>query len=380
MKISVLICNLSSHCLVRSYPILKVLQRQHEIEVIGPQFGPGIYAPYAREFQYKAFSCSGPGAVWPVIKQLSKAVTGDVIYAFKPLPSSLYPGVLRRLKSRLPLVLDIEDWELAWSTGYNGHWGRSLYGSLLRWRSSLRDPNSFLHAAGCETLSRIASRKTVVSRWLQRRFGGVRLVHGVDPLVFDPARYDGKALRSELGLTGKKVILFAGTPVAHKGLGDVVEALNLLKTDAVRLLIVGGGKASDHVRHLLETGGRQVVWLPPQPHSLMPDFLALADFVVLPQRRVAVAEAQVPGKVFEAMAMARPILATRVSDLPEILEGAGSIVDPEQPRQIADALSRWLDHPDEAEAAGHRARARCLSHYSFDAMEPILQGVFKDLA
>jgi len=94
----------------------------------------------------------------------------------------------------------------------------------------------------------------------------------------------------------------------------------------------------------------------PQPHALMPELLALSDMVVLPQRRTPIASAQVPAKVFEAMAMAKPIVATRMSDLPEILDNCGLLVEPGDIAQLAAAIERLLhDEPLGAEL-GRRAR------------------------
>ena len=77
--------------------------------------------------------------------------------------------------------------------------------------------------------------------------------------------------------------------------------------------------------------------------------------------------------------MARPIIATNVSDLPEILDDTGCIVEPERPEEIAEVLARWLKYPDEAEEMGRRARLRCVSDYSYDAMEVVLTNVLSKL-
>ena len=104
----------------------------------------------------------------------------------------------------------------------------------------------------------------------------------------------------------------------------------------------------------------------------MPLFLAVADLVVLPQRVTRETMAQIPGKVFEAMAMARPIVATAVSDLPEILDGCGVIVPPDSADKLGAAIDQLLSRPEEARALGQEARRRCQEHYSWDAMERVL--------
>ena len=69
------------------------------------------------------------------------------------------------------------------------------------------------------------------------------------------------------------------------------------------------------------------------------------------------------------MAMGKPIVATRISDIPEVLGGCGYLVDPNEPSQLADAIQYILDHPDEARAKGHAARERSKQKYDIHNLE-----------
>jgi glycosyltransferase involved in cell wall biosynthesis len=88
---------------------------------------------------------------------------------------------------------------------------------------------------------------------------------------------------------------------------------------------------------------------------------------VVPQRRTPDTEGQVPAKIFDAMALGRPVVSTRVSMIPEILEGCGVVVEPGQVPALAGAIARLIDDPAEAQALGARARDRCVKRYSFEA-------------
>ena len=92
------------------------------------------------------------------------------------------------------------------------------------------------------------------------------------------------------------------------------------------------------------------------------------------------AEAQIPAKVFEAMAMAKPIIATAISDLPEILEGCGIIVEPENVPQLAGAIEAVLTDSQRADELGERARERHRKEYSWDAMETVLVDVMHQVS
>lgn len=77
------------------------------------------------------------------------------------------------------------------------------------------------------------------------------------------------------------------------------------------------------------------------------------------------------------MAMAKPIVATNVSDLPLILDECGWIVDPESHAQLAEAIRDVLDNTGEAEKVGRKARQKCIDLDSWDAIEKELAGIFQ---
>jgi glycosyltransferase involved in cell wall biosynthesis len=113
-----------------------------------------------------------------------------------------------------------------------------------------------------------------------------------------------------------------------------------------------------------------------QPFRIIPEFLALADIVVIPQKRNFATIGQMPAKVFDAMAMEKAIVATSVSDLSEILDECGWIVEPDNPARIAEKIEYVLAHPLESKIMGKKARLKCEQNYSWDILEMVLAGVF----
>jgi glycosyltransferase involved in cell wall biosynthesis len=89
--------------------------------------------------------------------------------------------------------------------------------------------------------------------------------------------------------------------------------------------------------------------------------------VVVPQRDSSDTRGQVPAKLFDAMALGRPVVSTRVSMIPEILEGCGLLVEPGDVAGLGAAIARLLDRPEEARALGDAARRRAVERYSFEA-------------
>ena len=104
-----------------------------------------------------------------------------------------------------------------------------------------------------------------------------------------------------------------------------------------------------------------------------PEYLSAADILVIPQRLTSDSVGQMPAKLYDAMAMAKPIIATRISDIPEVLDNCGYLIDPMEPTELADAIKYILNHPEEALNKGKAARERCQRMYDIKILESGLQ-------
>jgi glycosyltransferase involved in cell wall biosynthesis len=377
MKISALISDLADNPIVRASPILKVLEKRYEIDVIGPCFGQRIFQAYGDEFNFKTIEgCNYPKFL-KKIRDIYNNVNGDVLFAFKPRPSSYLIGLMCSLLKRIPIVLDIEDWELA------SYWIQRE--ELSKWiflkryiLHGWKIPNDFKYLFVTERLISLSDAIFVSSDFLKKKYGGTKLYHGADTEVFNPNGRNKNLLREKWGVPrGNKIVLFAGTPRPHKGLDDLIRALNIIDPNKkINLLIVGGNIDGSIDHDLYESNGKRIIHLGYQPHALMPEILHLSDLVVLPQKDNPISRAQIPAKVFEAMAMVKPIIATAVSDLPEILEDCGIITRPGDIEALARNIQYILENPPIAHMLGVRAREKCIESYSFEAMKRILMPVF----
>jgi len=108
------------------------------------------------------------------------------------------------------------------------------------------------------------------------------------------------------------------------------------------------------------------------PFDDVPSYLVAADVVAVPQRATPDTVGQVPAKLFDAMTLARPIVSTAVSMIPEILEGCGVLVPPGDVVALAAALRKLLEDRAGAAELGRRARERCCARYSFAAARATL--------
>jgi glycosyltransferase involved in cell wall biosynthesis len=160
--------------------------------------------------------------------------------------------------------------------------------------------------------------------------------------------------------------MFLGTAREYKGVDDLAAAVETLGRPDVVLALVGTDPESATGRRL-RARWPGLVLVPPVPFAAVPRFLEAADVVAVPQRESPDTRGQVPAKLFDAMALGRPIVSTRVSMIPEILEGCGLVVPPGDVGALAAALARLADDAALARDLGARARARCVERYSFDS-------------
>ena len=93
------------------------------------------------------------------------------------------------------------------------------------------------------------------------------------------------------------------------------------------------------------------------PHSLMPAYLAAADIAVLPSLIEATSLF-----ALEAMAMAKPVVATNVGGLPEILGNAALLVEPMNERELGDAIIQLLQDEERRDEMGKNGRRLAEKH------------------
>jgi glycosyltransferase involved in cell wall biosynthesis len=302
---------------------------------------------------------------------LGRLADGDLLYASKPRLTSAGLGYLARVAHGRPLLLDIDDWETGFFLrgGFLGTVGRAM---------NLSNPRGLTWTWLMERLRGLADGITVASRFLEQRFGGVLIPHVRDTDRWAPDRADPRPIREQLGVDRERVVMFLGTPRAYKGVEDLAIAVSRLGRPDVTLALVGTEAGSETGRALADRHPR-VRLVGRVPIAQVPAYLAAADVVVVPQRDSSDTRGQVPAKIFDAMALGRPVVSTRVSMIPEILDGCGLLVEPGDVGALGAAIGRLLDHPDEARALGAAARRRAIERYSFDsarrALFPLVERV-----
>ena len=374
MKVSVLCFDVSDNAAGRAHLLAQLLAPIAEVEIVGPRHGAGVWPPVAADgVRYVSVPAGRIASFAGALPGLLRAADGDLLYASKPRLGSAGLGLLKRRLGGRPLLLDIDDWEVGFFLR-GGVWG--TVGRAVNWTNPRGLPWTWL----MERAARTADAITVASRFLQERFGGTLIPHVRDTDAWRPGRDDPTKVRAQLDATGKRLVMFLGTAREHKGVDDLVTAVAALARPDLVLALVGTDPDGATGRRL-RTRLPALRLIPAIAFSEVPRYLEAADVVAVPQRDGPGTRGQVPAKLFDAMALARPIVATRVSMIPEILDGGGCgvLVPPGDAAALGAAIERLASDPEKARELGARARARCVDHYSFASARrdlfPLVQGL-----
>jgi glycosyltransferase involved in cell wall biosynthesis len=178
------------------------------------------------------------------------------------------------------------------------------------------------------------------------------------------------AFRAEMGWgDGTQVVLFAGRLTAQKGVDTLLAAWPKVaaRCPSAQLALAGDGELRGRVVEALGTSREGASFAPTLLgwRSDVPTMMVDADLLVVPSRWEGF------GLVtLEAMAASKPVVASRVSALPEIVVDGetGRLVLPGDPEALADVIIEVLADPARARQMGEQGRARLEQEFSVEKM------------
>jgi colanic acid biosynthesis glycosyl transferase WcaI len=274
-------------------------------------------------------------------------------------------GAIMSAALRAPMVLHVSD----------------LWPAVPIELGALRNPRAIQAARLFERGVYAVSRRLIVvtERWRDQLVkDGVAaekidlVTNGVDASFLDPdtsaAEAERGAVRAELGLTDKTVIACIGTVSYVYGYDTIIEAAALLATDpSIHLLIVGDGSQKETVGETVTARGlANVTLLPAQPHARIRGLLAAADLSVSALLPLPVTRGQLPVRILEAMAMARPVIFSGEGVASRLVteSGAGVSVPPGDAPALADAVAALVADSARRQQHGAAGRATILERFN----------------
>jgi glycosyltransferase involved in cell wall biosynthesis len=250
---------------------------------------------------------------------------------------------------------------------YEGGWGRML---AYRLTDGLAQRTVFVSQAAAERFARLKAvpqAKCVV------------LTNGIDTAEFSLDAERRSRLRAEMGAAAEFVWLTAGRIVPAKDYPNLLRAfarVRAARSDA-RLWIAGEGAKRDRAKVCSLTAelglADAVRWLGLRRD--LPALLDAADGFVL-----ASAWEGMPVALGEAMAMEKPVVATDVGGVHELVGETGALVSAKDPVALASAMLELMrTPPKDRRALGQAARARIESTFSMDSKAGEWEALYRSI-
>jgi glycosyltransferase involved in cell wall biosynthesis len=302
-------------------------------------------------------------AVWAAIR----LPRPDVVMATSPQFFCGWTGVLAARLKRAPLILEIRD-----------IWPESIHAvGAIRNRWLLRFLEFLEQRMYCAAAHIVAVGDGYRHKILQKANVANRIsviTNGVDLGRFVPRDPDVRFLQA-WGLEGKFVCSYVGTIGMAHGLEVVVEAAKILRRKGrqdIGVCLVGDGALRERLQRRAEDEGVSdlVVFTGRRPSREIPAILASSDACLIHLAKRELFGTVIPSKIFETLAMGKPIIMGVRGEARRIVmdAGAGIEMEAECPESLVAALETLADNRPLATQLNRAGRAYVTRHYSRDKL------------
>jgi glycosyltransferase involved in cell wall biosynthesis len=206
-----------------------------------------------------------------------------------------------------------------------------------------------------------------------------RVYHGMEPNVTEALERDGQLIRAELGLGPQDFLVGnVGRLALQKGQRHLILAMPLLleRVPRAHAVIAGRGDLEEYLRDLsVEVGVADRVHVL-GPRRDVPALMHAIDVFAMPSIWEGFGLV-----LLEAMSAGRPIVASRVATIPEIvLDGeTGVLVPAGDPVALAEALAGLAHDSEQARRYGEAGRERLRRQFSIDKMVGDTELLYREL-
>ncbi len=184
--------------------------------------------------------------------------------------------------------------------------------------------------------------------------------NGVDLSLFNPSDFDID-LAEQLKLKNKFVVGYFGTfGLAHALDKVLLAARNLQNNEKIHFLLIGDGAESEKLKKIKEEFNLEnVTILPMIKKEELRRYYSIADVMLVPLKNIPIFESVLPSKIFEIMAMKKPIILSVKGEAKKLVEqaGAGKFAEPENPNDLAEKITEAFENPEWIKQAGENGRS-----------------------
>jgi glycosyltransferase involved in cell wall biosynthesis len=206
-----------------------------------------------------------------------------------------------------------------------------------------------------------------------------RVYHGLEPLVTQALEREGQLIRGELGIGPADFLVGnVGRLALQKGQRHLIGAMPLLleRVPRAHAIIAGGGDLEDYLRDLsVDVGVADRVHVL-GPRRDVPALMHAIDVFAMPSIWEGFGLV-----LLEAMAAGRPIVASRVATIPEVVVDGetGLLVPPGDPVALAEALAELAHDAGRARQLGEAGRQRLRQRFSIEKMVGDTELLYREL-
>ncbi len=326
--------------------------------------------PIKRTWVYAA---TGKSAPVRLANYFSFTFTGLLAGLFGPRPDVLFVesqplslgviAILMRFLRGVPYVYNVPDLQV----------------DVARQMGFLRN-SFFLHLAlGAENifLKRSWKVSTVTHRFIDNfesrglpRGQITFLPNGADADFLKPSP-PSAALLDRWRLEGKKVFLYVGTHAYYHGLDVLIDAAALLQhKPEIVFLMIGDGPERPRLKQKAADLQLSNIIFGESPYEEMDQLYSIGYASIATLRKIDVAKAMRLSKVFPSLSCAVPVIYAGTGEAADLLQDkkCGIVTEPENPAQLADAISGLADNPDRRQSMGAAGRILVENEYSWAAI------------
>jgi len=214
----------------------------------------------------------------------------------------------------------------------------------------------------------VTTSEDLKRRALEKGFprNAIAIPQGIDTDRFNP-RVSGTAVRERLGWLDDPIVMATARLIERKGVQYLVDAFaHVLRIipDA-KLMIAGEGPERSRLEAKVRTLGlsENVAFLGVIPYREVPAYYAACNiFVHIPTYEA------MPHVIYEAMATGKPVIASRVGGIVEVIEDEenGLLVEPKDPKSTAEAILRLIKNRGLGRRIGEAALEKVEREYTWD--------------
>ncbi|MDD5281431.1 MAG: glycosyltransferase family 4 protein [Candidatus Omnitrophica bacterium] len=288
----------------------------------------------------------------------------DIVHLQKCFYHAAIPAMLAALFRGKHLHYDWDDWEVK-------IYEVSTYPSLLR--NVIRKFLSILE----NTIPLVADTVSVASRRLKiecnkiiRRGDMIFDAHvGADLKQFNPL-VSGLAVKEKFGIT-RPLILYLGQLHGGQYVELFIRTAKKLISDYhqnLSFMIVGDGYMANDLKKMTNNLdlSRDIIFTGAVSHELVPQYVAAADICVACFEENEVTSCKSPLKIVEYLASGKAIVASKVGEVPEMLQDSGVLVAPGDVESLASGVIRVLSDSEFKDKIQKSARKRAEEKYNWE--------------